>query len=190
MTTSRFFIALAAIPGLLLTACASTQQNSTSVQGPVTSASQDSSGTATPKPSSTMVPRPMGSGKLTVAPKHRDAPPGKVTGRSQVVADRDRSAAQATIGAPETEAARSAAVVAFDEGAVFVGNHAWIKAANSFREAIRNDGSVAKYHASLGQVLMVQHQWLDAQAAYTAAVLLDLDNPEYQRQLKKARSSR
>lgn len=188
MTTSRFFIALAAIPGLLLTACASTQQNSTSVQVP--SAIQDSSGTAKPKPSNPTAPRPMGSGKLTVAPKHRDAPPGKVTGRSQVVADRDRSAAQATIGAPETEAARSAAVVAFDEGVVFMGNHAWTKAANSFRIAIRNDGSVAKYHASLGQVLMVHHQWLDAQAAYTAAVLLDLDNPEYQRQLKKARSSR
>ncbi len=182
------YVSLTASLGLLFSACASTQQNTP--DGHLTpSAIHDSSDTA-PVAANTSAPRPMGSGKLTVASKPHVMPPVKAAGGPPTASVRDRTAAEATIGAPRSEEARSAAEVAFNEATIYMGNHAWTKAATSFREAIRNDGSVARYHAGLGQVLMIQHEWLDAQAAYTAAVLLDLDNPDYQKQLKRARSNR
>jgi predicted Zn-dependent protease len=102
----------------------------------------------------------------------------------------DGVAAQAIIGAPTSESDRAAAVVAFEEANAYMGSHQWSKAEESFRQTVRLDGSVAKYHAGLGSVLMLLQKWKDAEAEYTAAVLLDLDNPVYRHLVKEARSKR
>jgi len=44
------------------------------------------------------------------------------------------------------------------------------------------------YHAELGRIFMVEERWAEAQASLSAAVLLDVDNAEYRRLLKEARS--
>jgi hypothetical protein len=150
---------------------------------------KDSSSVKPVSRGSTDVPRPMGPGKITGAAKPRVVKAASVPMIS-IQEDQERLAASATIGAPTSESARAAAVEAFADGSTYLGNHQWTKAAESFQLAISYDGSVAKYHAALGRVMMIQHRWLQAQAAYTAAVLLDLDNKDYQKQLKKARSSR
>jgi hypothetical protein len=49
---------------------------------------------------------------------------------------------------------------------------------------------VAKYHASLAKLFSVLRHYEEAIAEYTAATLLDLDNPEYRRLLKEARTKR
>jgi Flp pilus assembly protein TadD len=71
-----------------------------------------------------------------------------------------------------------------------MGSHQWDQAEQSFRNTLLLDGSVAKYHAGLGSLLMVLHRWDEAEAEYVAAVLLDLDNAEYRRLVKEARSRR
>jgi hypothetical protein len=38
--------------------------------------------------------------------------------------------------------------------------------------------------------MMLLHRWVDAEASYSAAVLLDVDNPEYRRALKEAKARR
>jgi hypothetical protein len=43
---------------------------------------------------------------------------------------------------------------------------------------------------ALGSVLLIMERWPDAQASFSAAVLLDGDNPEFRRLLKEARSHR
>jgi tetratricopeptide (TPR) repeat protein len=96
--------------------------------------------------------------------------------------------ATATIGAPTTEADRLSAVTAFNEANRLMGGHEWIKAEAAYRETLLLDGSQANYHAALGKVLMVLRKYDEAEAEYTAAVLLDLDNAEYRRLVKLARS--
>lgn len=98
--------------------------------------------------------------------------------------------AQATIGAPASEADREAALRAFGDGNAYVGSHEWEKAEQSFQKAVLFDGSVARYHAALGSLMMLLHRWVDAQASYSAAVLLDVDNAEYRRLLKEVRARR
>jgi hypothetical protein len=49
---------------------------------------------------------------------------------------------------------------------------------------------VAKYHASLAKLFSLLRRYEEAIAEYTAATLLDLDNPEYRRLLKEARTKR
>ena len=94
------------------------------------------------------------------------------------------------IGAPSSEGERLAAVEAFAEANSYLGSHQWINAEESFRKTVLLDGSVAKYHAGLASVLMLLEKWKDAEAEYTVAVLLDLDNPVYRRLVKEARSKR
>jgi cytochrome c-type biogenesis protein CcmH/NrfG len=50
------------------------------------------------------------------------------------------------------------------------------------------DGSNPQYHAELGQVYMTLERWPEAEAAFTAAVLLDVDNARYRQLLKESRS--
>lgn len=99
-------------------------------------------------------------------------------------------AARAIIGAPSSESERIAAVGVFAEGNAYMGSHQWAKAEESFRKTLLLDGSLAKYHVALGSVLMILEKWKDAEAEYTAAVLLDFDNPTYRRLVKEARSKR
>lgn len=102
----------------------------------------------------------------------------------------DERFARATIGAPQSEADRAAAGPAFERGMRYLGAHSWGLAKVQFREALRLNGSVAAYHAALGEVLTVEEDWAGAAAEYTAAVLLDVDNQEYRARLKEARSRR
>ena len=99
-------------------------------------------------------------------------------------------AARAIIGAPSSDSDRQAAIESFVEANAFMGSHQWSKAEESFRKTVLLDGSVAKYHAGLGSVLMVLGKWKDAEAEYTAAMMLDLDNPVYRRMVKEARAKR
>jgi Tfp pilus assembly protein PilF len=98
--------------------------------------------------------------------------------------------ARAVIGVSASEADRSAAGPAFERGMAYFDRHEWGKAADAFREALRLDGSVAMYHAALGEVMLVMNKWADAEAEYTAALLLDVDNTVYRARLKEARSRR
>jgi predicted Zn-dependent protease len=98
--------------------------------------------------------------------------------------------ARSIIGAPSSETARDAAVGTFAEAKAYMGAHQWTQAEQSFRKTLLLDGSVAKYHAGLGSLLMVLRRWDEAEAEYVAAVLLDLDNTDYRRMVKEARSKR
>jgi hypothetical protein len=98
--------------------------------------------------------------------------------------------AQASIGQPVSEEERAAAAQAFEDGKAYLGRHEWVKAEQSFQKAVLHDGSLAKYHAALGNLMMTLHRWVDAEASYSAAVLIDVDNPEYRRLLKEARARR
>jgi len=98
--------------------------------------------------------------------------------------------ARSIIGAPSSESARIAAVEEFANAKGYMGNHQWDKAEQSFRKTLLLDGSVARYHAGLASLLMVLRRWDEAEAEYLGAVLLDLDNAEYRRLVKEARSRR
>jgi Tfp pilus assembly protein PilF len=82
------------------------------------------------------------------------------------------------------------AVEKFAEANTYMGNHEWGKAEDSFRKTLLLDGSVAKYHAGLASLFMILQRYKEAEAEYTAAVLLDLDNANYRRLVKVARSKR
>jgi predicted Zn-dependent protease len=96
-------------------------------------------------------------------------------------------AAVAIIGASESDSASAAAVDVFRTGKIYFDRHEWGKAEELFRRALRLDGSVAAYHAALGSVEMVFERWEDAEAEYTAAMLIDVSNPEYRAQVLEAR---
>lgn len=98
--------------------------------------------------------------------------------------------ARSIIGAPSSEFARIAAVDVFADAKAYMGSHQWDQAEQSFRKTLLLDGSVAKYHAGLGSVLMVLRRWDEAEVEYVAAVLLELDNADYRRLVKEARSRR
>ena len=100
----------------------------------------------------------------------------------------DTRYAQATIGAPRSEADRAAAVPLYEQGMVHFGAHRWGQAKAQFKRALILDGSVASYHAALGEVLIVEEDWAAAAAEFTAALLLDVDNAAYRARLKEARS--
>ena len=70
----------------------------------------------------------------------------------------------------------------------YLGAHNWGLAKAEFQKALRLDGSVAAYHAALGEVLIVEQDWAGAAAEYTAALLIDVDNQDYRARLKEARS--
>jgi hypothetical protein len=72
----------------------------------------------------------------------------------------------------------------------YLGRHEWTFALEYLRKAVRFDGSVAAYHAGVGAVEMVLGHWEEAEAEYTAASLIDVDNQEYRSQIKEARGRR
>jgi Flp pilus assembly protein TadD len=57
-----------------------------------------------------------------------------------------------------------------------------------YRDAVLYDGGEAKYHAALGALLLKRGKITAAQAALSAAVLLDVENAEYRRLLMEARA--
>ena len=106
---------------------------------------------------------------------------------SSAAADRG---AHAIIGAPSSDSARVAATEKFLDAQRLIGSHKWKEAENAYRETLLLDGAVAKYHAALAKLLSLLRRYDEAIAEYTAATLLDLDNNEYRRLLKEARSKR
>jgi predicted Zn-dependent protease len=98
--------------------------------------------------------------------------------------------AHAIIGAPSSDSARIAAAEKFIEAQRLMGSHKWQDAEAAYRETLLLDGSVAKYHASLAKLFSLLRRYEEAIAEYTAATLLDLDNPAYRRLLKEARTKR
>jgi hypothetical protein len=110
------------------------------------------------------------------------------TERAKSVQRSNASPATSTVGMPSSEDARERAVDAYRVGKIYLGRHEWGNAEEKFREALRLDGSIAEYHGALGSVLLIMSRWVDAQASLSAAVLLDVDNAEYRRMLKEARS--
>jgi hypothetical protein len=98
--------------------------------------------------------------------------------------------AHAIIGAPSSDSARIAATEKFEDAQKYFGTHDWKRAEAAFRETLLLDGSLAKYHAALAKLMMVLRRYDEAVAEYTAATLIDLDNAEYRKLLKEARSKR
>jgi len=76
---------------------------------------------------------------------------------------------------------------AFDDGREAVELRLYQRAEDKFREAVLYDGSQARYHASLGGMLLKRGKVVEAEAVLSAAVLLDVENPEYRRLLLEAR---
>jgi Flp pilus assembly protein TadD len=56
-----------------------------------------------------------------------------------------------------------------------------------YREAVLYDGGEPRYHAALGAILLKRGKIAAAEAALSAAVLLDVENAEYRRLLTEAR---
>jgi predicted Zn-dependent protease len=110
--------------------------------------------------------------------------------RPAVSANVDDRGAHAIIGAPSSDSARIAATEKFVEAQRLMGSHKWQEAEAAYRETLLLDGSMAKYHASLAKLLSLLRRYDEAIAEYTAATLLDLDNPEYRRLLKETRTKR
>ncbi|MEO8561673.1 MAG: M48 family metalloprotease [bacterium] len=97
--------------------------------------------------------------------------------------------ARVTIGVALSAADRRTAFLAYEQGKEFLGSHHWGYAKARFREALRIDGSVAAYHAGLGEVFMVEHDWAGAAAEYNTALRLDADNLTYRARLNEARAT-
>jgi Zn-dependent protease with chaperone function len=100
----------------------------------------------------------------------------------------DERFARATIGAPRSETDRAAAVPEYERGIELLGSHYWGEAKTHFKRALMLDGSVAAYHAAIGEVFIVEEDWAAAAAEFTAALLLDVDNADYRAKLKEARA--
>jgi predicted Zn-dependent protease len=141
-------------------------------------------------PKSALSPRPSARTLAKSVPAVAPAPRQPEPERRSTADDEDERYARATIGAPRSEADRDAAVPAFERGKSFLGSHDWARAKSQFKLALQLDGSVAAYHAALGEVLMVEEDWAGAAAEFTAALLLDVDNDEYRTRLREARARR
>jgi beta-barrel assembly-enhancing protease len=76
---------------------------------------------------------------------------------------------------------------AFDDGREAVELRLYQRAEDKFREAVLYDGSQARYHASLGGMLLKRGKAVEAEAVLSAAVLLDVENAEYRHLLLEAR---
>ena len=96
--------------------------------------------------------------------------------------------ASASIGEASSPEDREAALQAYVAGHRYFLRHEWTKAESALLKAVTLDGARALYHAELGRVYTTEERWAEAQASFSAAVLLDVDNPEYRRLLKLARS--
>jgi tetratricopeptide (TPR) repeat protein len=100
------------------------------------------------------------------------------------------AASSAAVAVPTrvSNAARAAAATAFKDGKMQAGMIEYGKAEYRYREAIRLDPTVAAYHGALGSLMIAVHRYDDAVVAYSAALLLDVDNLDYREQLKYARA--
>lgn len=98
--------------------------------------------------------------------------------------------AQSIIGVPSSDIHRLTAIDAHNRGKKYLGAHEWAKAEESFRLALQLDGSVAEFHASLGSLMMMLKRSVEAEAEFSAALLIDVDNEKYRKLLKESRSKR
>ena len=87
-----------------------------------------------------------------------------------------------------TAQARRRAAQAFQDGGEALELRLYDRAETKYREAVLYDGGEAKYHAALGAILLKRGKVAAAEAALSAAVLLDVENAEYRRLLTEARS--
>lgn len=122
-----------------------------------------------------------------VAPKPRPTPPRPIPGASPRVQVSNDLFAVAIIGAAQTDSAEAAAVPVFADGEIYFARHEWGKAEEYFKRAVKLDGSVAQYHAALGDVELALEKWAEAEAEYTAASLIDVMNDAYRRGILRAR---
>jgi len=86
-----------------------------------------------------------------------------------------------------TAQARRRAVRAYQDGHEALEVRLYDQAEAKFREAVLYDGGEAKYHAALGELLLKRGKLAAAEAALSAAVLLDMENPRYRQLLAEAR---
>ena len=84
--------------------------------------------------------------------------------------------------------AKRRAVRAYQDGQEAVELRLYEQAETKYREAVLYNGGDARYHAALGAILLKRGKSAAAEAALSAAVLLDVENAEYRRLLKEARS--
>ena len=86
--------------------------------------------------------------------------------------------------------ARRRAVRAYQDGSEALELRLYEQAEAKYLEATRYDGGEAKYHAALGSLLLKRGKLAAAEAALSAAVLLDMENPAYRQLLTEARQRR
>ena len=122
-----------------------------------------------------------------------DVPVGSYTTLSRVVKG---DSASYTFGpaAPRsglsTSQARRRAMRAYQDGIEALEVRLYDQAETKLREATLYDGGEAKYHAALGELLLKRGKLAAAEAALTAAVLLDMENAHYHQLLTEARQRR
>ena len=87
-----------------------------------------------------------------------------------------------------TAQARRRAVRAYQDGYEALELRLYEQAEVKYREAVLYDGGEAKYHGALGALLLKRGKLAAAEAALSAAVLLDTENAEYRKLLTEARS--
>jgi hypothetical protein len=86
--------------------------------------------------------------------------------------------------------ARRRAMRAFQDGSEAFEVRLYDQAEAKFRDAVLYDGGVARYHAALGELLLKRGKLAAAEAALSAAVLLDTENAQYRQLLAEARKRR
>ena len=82
---------------------------------------------------------------------------------------------------------RRRALEAYQDGNEALQLRLYAQAEDRYREAVLYDGGEARYHSALGATLLKRGKRAEAEAALSAAVLLDVDNAEYRRLLVEAR---
>ena len=87
-----------------------------------------------------------------------------------------------------TAQARRRAMRAYQDGYEALELRLYEQAEVKYREAVLYDGGEAKYHGALGALLLKRGKLAAAEAALSAAVLLDTENAEYRKLLTEARS--
>lgn len=128
-----------------------------------------------------------------IVPRRRTAPP---SGRMTMPLDRNSRYVEWTFGPPVARDGLSVDQViarawhSYQDG-VQAREVGWLdRARDYFYEATQFDGSVALYHAALGEVLIRQGLFIEAEAVLSAASLLEPENVEFRRMLGEARRGR
>jgi hypothetical protein len=84
--------------------------------------------------------------------------------------------------------AKRRAARVYQDGLEAIELRLYAEAEVKYREAVLYDGGEAKYHAALGALLLKRGKIAAAEAALSAAVLLDMENAEYRKLLTEARA--